>query len=269
MERNRLCIHTMTTKPWTLEQAAEAYASAGVPAMTVWREHYTGRSYQCVDRILRDAGLRAAALCRGGFFPSSSSIERRRVRDKHQQLLVEAYDMGAPVLVLVCGAATDVPLETARAQIREGIEAILPFAHDAGVRLAVEPLHPMYADTRSAIITLRQANDLVETFDDPSVGVAIDVYHVWWDDTLEAEIARAGKSIFSFHVCDWRTPTRDLLNDRALMGEGCIPIRQIREWVDTAGFNGFCEVEIFSDEHWQQDQRDWLARIITAFDRFV
>jgi sugar phosphate isomerase/epimerase len=123
----------------------------------------------------------------------------------------------------------------------------------------------MYTDTRSAVNTLDQANNLVMVLDSPNVGVAIDVYHVWWDPFLRSEIKRSSGTIFSFHVCDWRVPTRDLLNDRALMGAGCIPIRQIREWVEDAGFRGFIEVEIFSDEEWAKDQGRFLKRITGAY----
>jgi sugar phosphate isomerase/epimerase len=156
-------------------------------------------------------------------------------------------------------------LSESRKQIREGIEAVLPAAEAAGVRLGIEPLHPMYADSRSAINTLKQANDMVAEIASPWLGVTVDVYHLWWDPDLEHEIARAGDSIFSFHVCDWRTPTRDLLNDRGLMGEGCIDIPRIRGWVERAGFHGWVEVEIFSDAYWAQDQAQFVGAIREAF----
>ena len=126
---------------------------------------------------------------------------------------------------------------------------LLPEAKAAGVKLAIEPLHPMYADTRSAINTLAQANDMAEALNSPWVGVAVDVYHLWWDPALENEIERCGRNnnLLAFHICDWKSPTIDMLNDRGLMGEGCIPIRKIRSWVEEAGFNGFIEVEIFSN----------------------
>ena len=123
----------------------------------------------------------------------------------------------------------------------------------------------MYADTRSAINTLAQANDMAEAFASPWVGVAVDVYHLWWDPALQQEIKRCGKNLFAFHICDWRIPTRDLLLDRGLMGEGCIPIAQIREWVEATGFNGFHEVEIFSTEYWSGDQQLFLQKIKHAY----
>ena len=162
-------------------------------------------------------------------------------------------------------------LEESRKQIHDGIAAILPDAQAAGIKLAIEPLHPMYADTRSAINTLSQANDMAEIFNSPFVGVAVDVYHLWWDATLQQEIKRCGKNnnLFAFHVCDWKSPTTDILNDRGLMGEGCIPIKQITEWVDATGFQGFREVEIFSNIYWKEDQHLFLEKIITAYKEHV
>lgn len=264
-QMKRLCVHTMTTRPWPLEVAVCEYVDAGVTAITVWREHLEPAGAKESAKILHDSGLVVASLCRGGFFPSTSATARAQAIDENRRAIEDAHTIGAPLVVLVCGAAADQPLGVSRAQISEGIAAVLADAEAAGVRLAIEPLHPMYADTRSAINTLAQANDIVEQLGSPWVGVAIDVYHTWWDASLAAEIQRAGETILAFHVCDWRVPTRDLLNDRALMGDGCIPIRQIRHWVDAAGFQGFVEVELFSDEYWDQDQTVLLERIVRAY----
>jgi sugar phosphate isomerase/epimerase len=255
----------MTTKPWSLAQAVPAYEAAGVAGITVWRQHVEEIGISEASAILADSSLDVVSLCRGGFFPAESADLREAAIVENLKALEEAQAIGAPLLVLVCGAVPGMPLDIARDQIRDGIEAILPKAIEAGVRLAVEPLHPMYADDRSAVCTLRQANDLVKRIGHPDVGVTLDVYHVWWDDTLPEEIVRAGDRIFSFHVCDWRTPTRDQLNDRAVMGEGCIDIRQLREWVEAAGFDGKIEVEIFSDELWALDQNEFLDRIKQAY----
>ena len=206
------------------------------------------------------------SLVRGGFFPGLDPASRQKSLDDNRRCIDEAKALGAPIIVLVCGAAVGQSLAESRKQIAEGIAAILPHARAAGVKLAIEPLHPMYADTRSAINTLKQANDLAAQFD-ASVGVAVDVYHVWWDDQLETEIARCGQlgKLFAYHVCDWRSPTVDLLNDRGLMGEGCIPLRVIRGWVEAAGFQGFIEVEIFSNRLWQTDQVEFVRKIQEAY----
>jgi len=265
---SRLCLHTITTKPWSLDQACKEYARVGVKGISVWRDALTGRDVKASGKQLRDAGLSILSLVRGGFFPAQAVANRQKAVDENRRCIDEAAALGAPIIVLVCGAVAGQSLAESRKQIAEGIAAVLPHAKAAGVKLAIEPLHPMYADTRSAINTLKQANDVAAQFD-ATVGVAVDVYHVWWDDQLEAEIARCGKlgKLLAYHVCDWRSPTVDMLNDRGLMGEGCIPLREIRGWVEAAGFRGFIEVEIFSHRLWQMDQMEFLRQIQDAYLR--
>ncbi len=265
----RLCVHTATTRPLAIEQAVEVYATAGVAGITVWRDALEGRDPALVGERIRGAGLTVVSLCRGGFFVAPDPVKRRAAVQENERAIGQAAALGAPHLVLVCGSHPTVPLATAREQIRAGVEAILPAAEEHGVRLAVEPLHPMYAADRSAINTMRQANELCETVNHPMLGVAVDVYHLFWDPDLETQIGRCGRRIFAFHVSDWRTPTRDLLNDRGLMGEGCIPIREIRGWAEAAGFRGFNEVEIFSTEYWSGDQTAWVDRIVHAYHDHV
>lgn len=263
----RLCLHTITTRPWSIDEVCARYPAAGIAGVTVWRQWLDRRDPAAVGRQLRDSGLRVVSLCRGGFFPAVDPQRRREAIDDNRRAIDEAAALGAPLVVLVCGADPRQPLAVSREQIADAVAAILPHAEACGVRLAIEPLHPMYADNRSAINTLRQANDLCRRLDSPWLGVTVDVYHVWWDPDLEAEIARCGAAgrIFSLHVCDWRTPTEDLLNDRGLMGEGCIPIRQIRGWVERAGFAGPIEVEIFSNRYWAMDQNEFIERIKRAY----
>lgn len=267
---SRLCIHTITTKPWNIEQAARQYAAAGVKGITVWRDALEGRNIRNTGSMLREEDLSVVSLCRGGFFPSVDAVKRKSAIDDNRKAIDEAAELGAPLIVLVCGADPNQPLTESRKQIQDGIEAILPEATAAGVRLAIEPLHPMYADSRSAINTLAQANDMAEAIHSSSVGVAVDVYHLWWDPQLRQEIERCGKNnrLFAFHICDWKTPTTDLLFDRGLMGEGCIPVKQIRGWVESAGFNGFNEVEIFSGSYWKEDQKQFLNKIISSYKEY-
>jgi sugar phosphate isomerase/epimerase len=264
---SRLCVHTITTKPWDLETAVERFANAGVKGITVWRDALAGRSIHATGNMIRQHGLEIVSLCRGGFFPHTTAAGRQQAINDNLLAIEEAAQLGAPLIVLVCGSDPAQSLEVSRQQIYEGIAAILPQAAAAGIKLAIEPMHPMYADTRSAINTLAQANDMALAFNSPWVGVAVDVYHLWWDPSLQQEIERCGKNghLFAFHVCDWRVPTRHLLLDRGLMGEGCIPIRQIRHWVEATGFNGFSEVEIFSEEYWSQDQQVFLHQVIQAY----
>lgn len=268
---SRLCIHTITTKPWGIEEAAKNYSANGVKGITVWRDALTGRNIKQTGDMLRQQGLSAVSLCRGGFFPSKEPSGRQAAIDDNRKAIEEAFELGTRLIVLVCGADPAQSLEDSRKQIHDGISAILPDAEAANIRLAIEPLHPMYADTRSAINTMSQANDLAESLKSPWVGVAVDVYHVWWDPQLEKEIERCGKqrSLLAFHICDWKSPTVDLLNDRGLMGEGCIPIRKIRSWVESTGFNGFIEVEIFSNYYWKQEQSGFLKNIIASYRTYV
>jgi sugar phosphate isomerase/epimerase len=264
---SKLCIHTITTKPWKIEEAALYFSAAGVKGISVWRDTLEGRNIIETGKILRDHDLTIVSLCRGGFFPAKDLNKRKSALDDNRRAIDEAAELGAPMLVLVCGADPSQPLEESRKQIRDGVGELIAHASSAGIGLAIEPLHPMYADTRSAINTMTQANDIAEELNSPWVGVAVDVYHVWWDPFLEKEIKRCGESghLMAFHICDWKVPTGDMLLDRGLMGEGCIPVKQIRSWVEAAGFIGFNEVEIFSSAYWKENQSEYLRKIIKAY----
>jgi sugar phosphate isomerase/epimerase len=217
--------------------------------------------------MLRQAGLEVVSLARGGFFPDTDPGKRQKAIEENRRALEEAAALSAPLLVLVCGADPGQSLEESRKQIRDGIQALLPVAGDLNVKLGIEPLHPMYADTRSAVNTLKQATDMAVDSGSDRVGVVVDVYHLWWDPDLEQEIARCGQSgkLFAFHISDWRVPTADLLNDREIMGRGCIPVPRIRRWAEEAGFRGHHEVEIFSNRYWAGDQDKYLAEIVEAY----
>ena len=264
---SQLCIHTITTKPWSIEEAAKNYSAEGVKGITVWRDALIDRNIKQTGQLLRVHGLDIVSLCRGGFFPNKEKEKRKLAIEDNLKAIEEASELGTSLIVLVCGADPIQSLEDSRKQIQEGIQTILPQAKAAGIKLAIEPLHPMYADTRSAINTLAQANDMAEQINSPYVGVAVDVYHLWWDPSLEQEIKRCGDNdhLLAFHICDWNSPTVDILLDRGLMGDGCIPVNKIRSWVEATGFNGFYEVEIFSNKYWQQDQTEFLKRIIKAY----
>jgi len=264
---DKLCIHTITTKPLGFERACEKYARLGVKGISIWQDAVEDMDPGMVKSTLANNGLIPVSYVRGGFFPSLKADKRQEAIGHNLGMLEEAAAMGIPMLVLVCGAEPGQRLEISREQIRQGIEAILPRARDLRVKLAIEPLHPMYADTRSALTSLNQANDMAEYFADDFLGVAVDVYHLWFDEDLEQQIRRCGerRNLFAFHLCDWKVPTTDMLNDRGLMGEGCIPLRQIRSWVEEAGFAGFHEVEIFSHSYWSEDQDVFLEKIVNAY----
>jgi len=267
MKLDRLCLHTITTKPWPIEIAAKKFSAAGIRGISVWREALTDRDPVQVRSLLADEGLEVVSLVRGGFFPDTDAKKRENAIDQNKRALEEAAALSAPLLVLVCGAHPDQSLPDSRKQILEGITALIPMATELGVRLGIEPLHPMYADTRSAINTMKQANDIAEMTGSGQVGVVVDVYHLWWDPDLEKEIQRcaADDKIFAFHICDWKVPTKDFLLDREIMGKGCIPVSRIRNWVGAAGFTGYIEVEIFSNQYWQMDQDTYLEEIIEAY----
>jgi sugar phosphate isomerase/epimerase len=266
---SRLCIHTITTKPWPLAMAAQKYAAAGIGGITIWRDAANAHpgGIKEAGKLCREQGLEIVSYVRGGFFASTTDGGRRAAIDDNKRIIDEAGELGAPLIVLVCGAAPGQSLETSREQIAEGIAAVAGHAAAAGIRLGIEPLHPMYAGSRSAINTLEQANDISLRLGFDNVGVTLDVFHVWWEPRLASEIRRCAENgkLFSFHICDWKDEPEDFLNDRGLMGEGCIDVRHIRGLVEDAGFTGFNEVEIFSNRYWAMNQDDYLAHIQEAY----
>jgi len=249
----KLSLNTATVRDrWTLAQAVEGCARHGIRGISPWRDKIAELGLAKAARRIRDADLPVTGLCRGGMFPAADAAGRLAAIEDNRRAIEEAATISAECLVLVTGglAPGSKDIVGARKMVRDGIAAILPEARQAGVKLAIEPLHPMYAADRSCVNTLDQALDLCEALGD-GIGVAVDVYHVWWDPRLMAAIQRAGKArIFAFHICDWLVPTTDLLLDRGMMGDGVIDIRQARGWVEAQGFSGYSEVEIFSTGNW-------------------
>ena len=267
---SKLCVHTLTTKPWDLRQCVENYSKAGIHAITVWRNVLENTNLNDARKLIDDHNMHVVSVARGGFFPSMNVSQRINAIDDNLYAIDQAAAIEAPLIVLVCGADSRQPLEKSRDQIKKAIMKILPHARAAGVKLAIEPLHPMYAGDRSAINTLEQANDMTEEINSDYLGIAVDVYHLWWDSNLQHEIKRCGSNgnLFAFHICDWNVPTTDFLNDRGLMGDGCINIKQIRSWVEETGFFGYNEVEVFSDKYWAADQKQYLELIKNAYLKY-
>ena len=264
---SRLCVHTITTKGWGLEEAVDHYAYAGVSGITVWRQWLEGKEPSKAGERIRSAGLEVVSLCRGGFYPALKETSREEAIEDNKRAIEDAALLRAPLVVLVCGAVPGQSLVESRKQITDGIAATLPLAESLGVKLAIEPLHPMYADDRSAINTLASANDICDELSHPLVGIAYDVYHLWWDPELEAQTQRTldANRLFAYHVCDWMTPTIDLLNDRGLMGEGCIDLPGIRTMVERNGFKGMIEVEVFSNRWWNRHPNEFLKAIKESY----
>ena len=240
-----------------------------ITAISPWRDQVEASGLDEAVRIVAANGLRVTGLCRGGMFPADTPAGRQSNIDDNFRAIDEAAALGADCLVLVVGglAGSSKDILSARAMVADGIAAVLPHARAAGVPLAIEPLHPMYAADRACINTIDQGLDLCETLGD-GVGVAIDVYHVWWDPNLAAAIARAGRMgrILAHHICDWLVPTRDLLLDRGMMGDGVIDLKAIRAMIEAAGYHGPQEGEIFSRDNWWKRPADEVVR--TVVERF-
>jgi sugar phosphate isomerase/epimerase len=248
---SRLSLNQKTTNSWNVREAAEGCARAGIGFIGLWRDKVSETGLSESARIVRDAGLRVSSLCRGGMFPAVDAAERRSRLEDNRRAVEEAAALGTDVLVLVCGPALERDLEAARVMVEEGVSELAPYAAEVGVKLAIEPFHPVLMQERSVIVTLSQALDLAEWFEPDRVGVIVDAYHVWWDPDLYPQISRASGRIFGFHANDWLPPKPDLLLSRAMMGDGPIEIRRIREAVDAAGYAGPIEVEIFNQEIWK------------------
>ncbi|NRF69892.1 sugar phosphate isomerase/epimerase [Aquincola sp. S2] len=277
-----LSINTATVRrqrgvDWPLLEILDACAARGIPAVSPWRDQVAAAGLDATARSLRGHGIELSGYCRGGMFTYSDAASRQAVRDDNRRALDEACTLNAPCLVLVVGglpgALSGKPahrdIAGAREQVAEGIAALLDDARPRGMPLAIEPLHPMYAAERACVNTLRQALDLCDQLDPahddgpPALGVAVDVYHVWWDPELQQQIERAGRRrLLAFHVSDWLVPTTDMLNDRGMMGDGVIHLPRLRGWVEDAGFAGYSEVELFSNRWWQHDGGEVLDTCI-------
>jgi sugar phosphate isomerase/epimerase len=269
-DRSLLSINSMTVKPWSLEQLVEGCARAGLSAISPWRDIVQACGVERAGKLIRGHGMTVTGLCRGGMFPAADDAGRRAALDDNRRAVDEAAAIGARCLILVVGGLPkgSRDIVDARKQVRDALQELLPYARQAGVPLAIEPLHPMFAADRACVNTLKQANDLCDQFGD-GAGVAVDVYHVWWDPDLASQIARAGRRILAYHVNDWLVPTTDLLLDRGMMGDGVIDLRAIRAMVEAAGYRGHCEVEILSAENWWKRDPDEVLRVCIERHRTV
>ncbi len=262
---DRFSLNQITLNNLTLKECAELCVQHGIRWIAPWRHRVQEIGLAESVRLLRGSGLGVSSLCRGGFFPAATQAERLERIDDNRRAIDEAAELGALCLVLVCGPAPDRDIASARAMVADGIAAILPYARDRGVRLGIEPLHPMYAADRSVITTLAEALDLALQFDPAHVGVVIDVFHVWWDPRLYDEIRRASGRILSFHVSDWAVPLPGILTGRSMLGDGVIELRRIRKAIEESGYQGPIEVEILNQTIWDRPPADVLKETIQKF----
>lgn len=241
-------------KQWNMREAIEACVRHGIGAIAPWRDQIAEIGLGEASKLVREHGLQVTSVCRGGFFPVASPDQLGPVHDDNRQAIDESAELNADCLVLVVGGLPEGSrdLTAAYKMVADGIAELVPHAKAAGVPLAIEPLHPMYAADRACVNTLKHALDICDAIGEDIVGVAIDAYHVWWDPELEAQIARAGRQnrILAHHICDWLVPTRDMLSDRGMMGDGVVDLRRFRVMIEAAGFLGPQEVEIFSAADW-------------------
>jgi len=261
-----LAINSATVKSLSLEQCVDAIARAGIGGIAPWRDIVQACGIARAGKLIRDAGLVVSCLCRGGMLTAADAAGRRAALEDNHRAVDEAAGIGAKCLVLVVGGLPQGSrdLADAHAQVRDQLATLLPYARVARMPLAIEPLHPMYAADRACVNTLKHANGLCDELGD-GVGVAVDAYHLWWDPELPREIARAGKRILTYHVCDWLVPTTDLLLDRGMPGDGVIDLKAIRAMVEATGYSGQIDVEIFSVNNWWK--RDPAEVLRTCIER--
>ena len=266
---NRLSINQLTTRDqWTLPEAVDGYSRAGVGALAIWWEKLREVGVDRAARVIRDAGMTVTGYCAGGMLTARDDARWRERLDDNRRMVDESVAVGSSCLVALGGGldAGDRDVAGARQRALDGFAELLPYVRDAGIVLALEPLHPMVCATRSVLCTLRQANDWCDALGGgPEVGIAVDTYNVWWDPELETQIERSAGRIAAYHVSDWLPDTRDLRFDRGMPGDGVIDLERFAEKVTAAGYRGHHEVEILSTRWWREDPD---AVVTTVLDRF-
>lgn len=264
---DRLCVHQVTLMQCDFRASIECLSRHGVTKTAVWRDKLDEIGIADATRILADNGVDAISLCPGGMLTAPEPAAMARALDDNRRWIEQAAALGAKSMVVITGglAEGDRDLASARARFVDGLAQLLPDARAAGLKLALEPLHPMVCGNRSVISTLEEAGDMLDRLDaDDVTGLAVDVYGLWWDGALKRRIESAGSRILNFHVADWLAETRDLRFDRGMPGDGLIDIPLIRGWMEAAGFTGPVEVEIFSKTGWWRRDPDDVMRTIVG-----
>jgi sugar phosphate isomerase/epimerase len=269
-EISRLSLNQISVSSWSVSQAVEGCVRHGIPSIALWRHKIDEAGLASCVRAVKDAGLHISSVCRGGMFPSPTPEGRQKNLQDNFRAVDEAAALEADSLVLVVGGGgAEVGLSEARSMVADGVAALVPYARERAVKLGLEPLHPMYAADRSALVTIGQALALAAIFDPQEVGLILDVFHIWWDPQVLPLIAQCRGRIYGFHVNDWLVPLPDILLGRGMMGDGVIDNHRLRLAVDQAGYDGPIEVEIFNRTIWDRDPDEVLDEIIKRFRALV
>jgi sugar phosphate isomerase/epimerase len=268
-EKSRLSLNQITTPNWSVAEAAEGCARHGVRSIALWRHKIEEAGLEASVRAVSDAGLHVSSVCRGGMFPAPAEADRKKNIEDNFRAADQAAALKADSLVMVVGGSAGMSIDEARNMVADGVAALVPYARQRGVRIGLEPLHPMYAAERSVLVTIGQALDLARAYDAGDVGVILDSFHIWWDPCIEKQITQARGRILGFHVSDWLNPLPDVLLGRGLMVDGTIDNRKLRGLVEQAGYDGPIEVEIFNRALWDADPDAVLAQVIERFEKFV
>jgi sugar phosphate isomerase/epimerase len=266
---SRLSLNQITTPQWSVEEAAQACSRRRIPSIALWRHKIAEYGLNESVRAVRDCDLHVSSICRGGMFPAASAEERRKRIEDNFRAVDEAAALQADVLVMVVGGASNVGIEAARLMVRDGIAELVSYAKSAGVRIGLEPLHPMFAADRSVLTTIAEGLAIALQYEPEEVGLVLDVFHIWWDPCVMQQISASAGRICGFHVSDWLVPLPDVLLGRGMMGDGVIDIRSLRDAVDRAGYVGPIEVEIMNQAIWDEAPDSVLDRVIKTFESFV
>lgn len=265
----RLSLNQITTERWSLAQAIDGCLRHGIPSIAFWRHKIEETGLQQAVALVKDSGIHVSSVCRGGMFPAVTAAERHARIEDNMRAIDEAAELHADSLVLVVGASPQVTLADARQMVADGLAVIAPYAQQRGVRLGLEPLHPMYAGDRSVLNTIDQALALAATFEAENVGIILDAFHIWWDPRVMEQIHASKGRIFGFHVSDWLVPLPDTLMGRGMMGDGVIDNKSLRLAVEREGYFGPIEVEIFNRVIWDMQPDDALELMLDRFSRYV
>lgn len=268
-DKARLSLNQITVNRWSVREAVDGCVRHGIPSIALWRHKIEETGLDACVRLVRDAGLHVSSVCRGGLFPSADAATRQKKVEENYRAVDEAAALHADSLVLVVGADPAVSLADGRKMVEDGVAALVPYARTCGVKLGLEPLHPMYAAERCVLNTAAQALELACGYTAQEVGLILDVFHIWWDPQVWDSIARSAGRIYGFHVNDWLVPLPDMLMGRGMMGDGVIDNRKLRLAVDQAGYDGPIEVEVFNQAIWDNDPDQVLQQMVDRFVRLV